>query len=164
MAHKYEKELIAVATKYQEINDLLQSSFGVKELQIHKMKLTASNKQNIAYLSRFVNMFKNPGTASGHDPRKPMTHIDGVIIGQPVTKVDTEPTESEKEIFLKSVKELHGKFLSESIDDLLKLAEVKRSEVAFRAVAKKAGLKEFADALIDKSFIEAVKKLIEAKK
>lgn len=120
-------------------------------------------------LDRLINQltFLSGKQASGnttvsHTQFKPVTNFMGSEIkrAEKVKPSDLKPEPSEKEKFVNKVKELEGNILSLTNDQVKERYSRPEDANIIRGVAKRAGLENFKDGVIDDLFLDDIRSAI----
>ncbi len=157
--HTYEKELSKLAATLQigidEAENLPAEMSAVKIRVTNKLRL----EQN------FINGLLGVAmTTHAQEDNGPLTHIMGVPIEyrQPVTKEQLTPTNLERDKFLADRDDLYSKFLELKNDKIFAYWKQPGNDAVLRAVAKKAGVENYAEAKVNDIFVNAIRKAIQA--
>lgn len=96
---------------------------------------------------------------------EPLKSMFGQEIGlrKPVELEMLQPTKTEQELFIERRDDLYDRFLSLDNDTILKVLNEPNGEPIIRTIAKKAGIEDYRDAVINTEFIDDIKAGIEDK-
>lgn len=94
----------------------------------------------------------------------PITSILGVAVNrpQPVTPAMLQPDQMEKDKFLQDRDNLYDQFLRLKNDSLYSKMRQPNGEAVIRAVAKKAGIENYADAKLNDLFFNKIREAMKA--
>lgn len=157
--HPNKKELSALSQSLQIV--LEEAEQLPAEMGAIRVRVTTRLRQEINFINSIAGIAASP-TVAAVSPE--LTHIMGeeIIRHKPVDAVDLQPTSQEKEKFLTERDNLYSQFLKLKNDQIYSKAKQPGGPAVIRAVAKKAGIENYANAKINDVFIGAIRKKIQA--
>ena len=159
MQHPFEKELIALANTLQIGIDEAENLPA--DLSAIKIRVTNALRQQQNFINALIGTTM---TTHGKEDSGPLTHIMGIPIEyrQPVTKEQLQPTNAERDKFLADRDNLYNQFLELKNEKIFSYWKQPGGDAVVRAVAKKAGIENYADAKVNDIFVNNIRKAIKA--
>ena len=159
MQHPYETELKQLASKLQIGID--EAELLPPDLSAIKIRVTNRLQQEQNFINGLIGAAM---TTHGKEESGPVTHIMGELVAyrQPIAREQLEPTNMEREQFLSGRDNLYNQFLTLKNDKIFSFWKQPGNDAVLRAVAKKAGVENYADAKVNDIFVNAIRKAIQA--
>ena len=128
-----------------------------------KMRVANRLRNEINFINSLTG--QAPGVDTSSD-LPPLTHIMGEEIKrhEPVTADALQPTNMERDKFIRERDDLYSQFLDLKSEQIYAKTKQPGGEAIVRAIAKKAGITNYADAKMGQSFIETIRKAIQKEK
>lgn len=156
--HPYQKELSALAQSLQLVID----EANQLPPEMSAIQIRVSNKLRLE--QNFINGLLGTAMVTHNQADSPaITHVMGVPVDirQPVTVEQITPTNMERDKFLKDRDNLYDRFLELTNEKIYASIRQPGYDAIFRAVAKKAGVEDYAEAKVNDKFISVVRKAIQ---
>ncbi len=159
--HPNQLELSALAKSLQLVIDEAQGL--APEMGAIKGRIVNKLTLEVNFINSITGIQTAPVTSAEAGP---LTHIMGEEIKRhkPVVAEDLEPTNMEKDKFIADRDNLYSQFLTLKNEQIYTKAKMPMGDSVIRAVAKKAGVENYADAKINDIFLSAIRKGIQAEK
>lgn len=158
--HIYENELAGMVLKLQECRqyaDTLPPQMAAIKLRVQNAVLPLQNMINAMIGAGMETHGK------GELPQLEEMFGEKINRPQPITREQLQPDSEEKRKFLEDRDNLFGSFMTLGSDKIFNKLKQPGGEAVIRAVAKKAGYGDYAEAPIDVLYVDAVKKLMQDK-
>lgn len=154
----FKKAAAIVSDAKKKVNELLT-------LPVHSHALLGANQQLDNLINRFTFLSGGRPASTKVTETKPVTNFMGKKIVRPekVKQSDLAPEASKKEALLKKVQQLYDGIRGMDPATVLDSYKMPEDVVALRGVAKRAGVKNYADAELNEPFIEEIQEGVAAK-